>query len=856
MKKFFGFPFSCHVSKTTLWRTLLTLVLFTLGLSGCRVVSSVLAQAESLVTTDGLESSVRKVELPSLSNETLPKGWRRFQYHTYSSMVITLARLAYEHPEVARVYTTQAAFNLSAAGDSCIIDRNQPMSERALSGLTEDERKAVEDYIDELYRLDGLPASACRVWVIEITDRAATHSSANPLADRPQILISGALHGDERIGPTAVTELAAVLVEARLDPTSMLTKSRHRLTSDTKAGFIFGTEERAIAAWLNYLVQHRRITIVPAANAIGFALGERTELGVDPNRDFPWNQANAQECMQSIAARSINELVLANTYQLLLTFHGGANVIGYEWGDLVHCPEQMNCQRNAPAPDVVAMQTIAFALRTHAGAGTHYHARPFEIGTMGDNVYPVAGGMEDWAYGASAPGNQSSLVTACRPTSFGGYDPSRTLAVRDRGAARVIALLVETADDKQPPEETLGARWMKEHSRYRWHADKRLLYEDPTPHEDGAEQKVNRSVEGHIWRNIRLSLQAIDILAPYAEFTSYPSDAGDDQEIGQTSKNRVCWRIGGAYQVFETQLEAWQAQNEVGIDQGRLQSASSYRSKVFRDELLEQVPAYPAVRIGRATRWSLDGRGGQEFCTVLDDLLLATERSSSASSWYLRVRLQADLDWGRVPSPVFQAQPPETPPWSRLARLRIGDTSTLGEKLPDPQSETSAPRGNATEWFSTGLHCSVSRVAASGRSQRWSCTRVTFASEPGKPATASMSGWTKLFVAVSIFLLAPGSFPLLLFISFLLWRLVRGESVHPALVWYEARQRVRFWLQGLGALGTGRRQSRGQPASNDANAVELEETKLHMLTPAASSDETYSHDVSDLEALTRSETRR
>ncbi|KAK4532656.1 hypothetical protein CCYA_CCYA13G3513 [Cyanidiococcus yangmingshanensis] len=765
---------------------------------------------------------------------TLPVGWKRFRYHTYSSMVITLARLAYEYPEVARVYTTQAEYNLAAAGESCIIDMNQPMSQEALMGLNERARLAVQRRIDDLRQLDGLPINACRVWVIDITDRSAgVESSIGAQTDRPQILISGALHGDERIGPTAVTELAAVLVEAGFFPRSGRTAEKaHRQESSETTASIFGTDTKAIASWLHYLVQHRRITIVPAANAVGFAQGERTELGVDPNRDFPWNQASPLECMQSIAARSIHELVLANTYQLLLTFHGGTTVIGYEWGDMVHCPEQHDCQRNAPAPDIVSMQTIAFALRSHAGAGTHYGTRPFEIGTMGDTVYPVAGGMEDWAYGASVLASQQNLVTACKPNTFGGYGPSKTLAVRGQAAARMIALLVETADEKQPPEDRLGARQIPKASSYCWRADVRLLSERQAHHENSADLDTGTLVEGHVWRNVRLSLQAIDILEPYAEFTRFPSNEDGNHANTSASLNKACWRIGGSYRVFETQLEAWRDRTAAGIDQSHPRSEPIYRSRLFRDEHLEQIPGYPAVRLGQSTRWSLDGNGGQEYCVTLDDLMPSTKSTSAELAWFLRVRLQADLDWGQTPAPEFETLPPNTPPWSHLARLRTDITRSSVKESPDARKEPEARSATAKNWYSVGLHCRVLGGGLSGTSHQWLCRRVTRSS-----ATSAMSGWTKLLVAVSIFLLAPGSFPLLLFVAFLVWRLVRGESVHPALVWYEARQRVRFWIDGLGALGTGGRGlNLARPAASHASAVELEETKRRMLTPLPDKD--------------------
>ena len=42
--------------------------------------------------------------------------------------------------------------------------------------------------------------------------------------------------------------------------------------------------------------------------------------------------------MQTVAARSINEIWKANLVQLSATFHGGDHLVAYPWGDVLHCP--------------------------------------------------------------------------------------------------------------------------------------------------------------------------------------------------------------------------------------------------------------------------------------------------------------------------------------------------------------------------------------------------------------------------------------------------------------------------------------------------------------------------------------
>jgi hypothetical protein len=40
--------------------------------------------------------------------------------------------------------------------------------------------------------------------------------------------------------------------------------------------------------------------------------------------------------MQTVTARSVNELFREHIFLQILTFHGGLNAIGYPWGNFVH----------------------------------------------------------------------------------------------------------------------------------------------------------------------------------------------------------------------------------------------------------------------------------------------------------------------------------------------------------------------------------------------------------------------------------------------------------------------------------------------------------------------------------------
>ena len=93
-----------------------------------------------------------------------------YAHLSYATLVRELQSLASEFPHLASAWTTQQRFGLPSAG-----------------------------------RCDGAP---CEVWVLEVTHRASL--TRHP--ERPDVLVSGALHGDERVGPLATLELARWLL--------------------------------------------------------------------------------------------------------------------------------------------------------------------------------------------------------------------------------------------------------------------------------------------------------------------------------------------------------------------------------------------------------------------------------------------------------------------------------------------------------------------------------------------------------------------------------------------------------------------------------------------------------------------
>ena len=95
---------------------------------------------------------------------------------SYASCSSELLRLARERPDLASLSTTQALYGLPTAGECGDASGNR---------------------------------APCQNFILEITNRTSLAADR----DRPEILISGALHGDERIGPSTALALSRWLVE-------------------------------------------------------------------------------------------------------------------------------------------------------------------------------------------------------------------------------------------------------------------------------------------------------------------------------------------------------------------------------------------------------------------------------------------------------------------------------------------------------------------------------------------------------------------------------------------------------------------------------------------------------------------
>ena len=88
----------------------------------------------------------------------------------------------------------------------------------------------------------------CRQVYARITDETTL-----PDKDRPEVFLSGALHGNERVGPTTTLEFVRMLL-------------KHYTASTTSTA---STSTRS-QDWLTRLVSRRALWVMPSANAYGY----------------------------------------------------------------------------------------------------------------------------------------------------------------------------------------------------------------------------------------------------------------------------------------------------------------------------------------------------------------------------------------------------------------------------------------------------------------------------------------------------------------------------------------------------------------------------------------------------------
>jgi hypothetical protein len=239
---------------------------------------------------------------------------------------------------------------------------------------------------------------------------------------KPTVLLVGGFHGNERLGPNIITELAQTILQ-------------HRDVSPIKE-----------------LLDERLILLQPLVNPNGYYNNAREEQNqdqsVDINRDFSYNviQESKIQCFQSKGARALANIYKKYLVQAGITFHGGDTVISWPWGSMNHLVDG-NTQVAAESPDERVFTTLGGLMHNLAPGNAQLGIKAYTLGHMTDTVYALNGAYEDWAYAAGWEAKEVSKSCDGVPEKF--YEGLE-------GSPRALIYLIETADEKSPADSTFG----------------------------------------------------------------------------------------------------------------------------------------------------------------------------------------------------------------------------------------------------------------------------------------------------------------------------------------------------------------------------------------------------------------
>jgi hypothetical protein len=414
----------------------------------------------------------------------------------------------------------------------------------------------------ELYKLPypegkcGKSHGKCEHYIAFLTDNRIESKNKH------QIYISGEVHGDEQVGSNASLELIKLFLA-------------HKDSNP----------------WIGHLLKTRLIVLTPMTNPYGYSSNSRPEQisdlnSYDINRDFPYLVAK-NKCMTTIGARVVNELFISHLFSLALTLHGGTESFTYPYGAPNHIEGNQNkipiqytyenkdkknlkiikslktdimvekyqnsfsygnAGKSTEAPDFSAVDSIAHSANYNCAEKNSI----YKVGDMSSVVYPVTGGMEDWAYAASWEG--SPVITQpCEPDTYNGYDKEKTLYTKNYpDALKSIMFLLEISHNKKPDRRKLGKRSQKDECILDIRTNPFTLFQSKEKLQinqmDNLRNKcLDKNYDGYISKVLRLCLSLIDLLEPYINVNLKFNKEKNLLE--------VFWIVGGATKVDETYVQ-------------------------------------------------------------------------------------------------------------------------------------------------------------------------------------------------------------------------------------------------------------------------------------------------------------
>jgi len=559
----------------------------------------------------------------------------KFSYYTLLNSYTIYSRLhnlSKKYPDFISLNNAQNAFGLRAVGSTsdCPFDH--------------------EDSKDK----------GCYNWFVTVYDHVTHPVGSKSYQTLPEVIFSGALHGNERVGPTVVMEVLELLVENAYCealpgmklPVNYSVKEGQKWNKNVqrarscrlelKDKFGVGDEDRK---WLARLVSTRRLVMVPIANALGYYHNNRTEGNIDPNRDFPFDLKRnpSPNCMRSITARAINELYRQHLFQLGIAFHAGREGITYEWGATSY--------GNTPtSPDILVYKQLIHAYSYFAGEMPYFHVPAYNTDTINEEMFPDSGGMEDWSYAGSW---DSDHIVKCIPEVNGRYDESRS--EYNNSTLRSLTMLVETSYENTSSQELLGSRYHIVHRN----------------NDDNERENTHNS--GHVARNIRLCLATIDLVEPYLSIQSVGNQFLTDDivplsfihekqksspllpcqltktiSIPYPSTNNtsisLTWVVGGGLTVNYTTLIHTQWKN--------IPKNATICHTHFTEEQMEAIDFFhieEGITHG-LTRWSPNTSGNKTISGPLFNMSIDISNYSSGDHVAVYAMAIVDQDWASQPN--------------------------------------------------------------------------------------------------------------------------------------------------------------------------------------------------------------
>ncbi len=213
------------------------------------------------------------------------------------------------------------------------------------AGVEDEVKKLAESYPSiAKYEVYGKSKQGRNLFALKISDNVATDEN------EPELLISGATHGNEIEGTEVVMKAIRALVTN------------------------YGKDQR-----LTKIVNDHEIFFVPTLNADGYASRSRYDNGVDPNREYAWpEQPNYVPKAASITA--IVSFFHSHNFAGSMDLHSSGGLVMYPWA-YTHDP--------VPEADKKIFESLGRKMAEPLG---------YEVGPISDIIYIAPGSSADYYY--------------------------------------------------------------------------------------------------------------------------------------------------------------------------------------------------------------------------------------------------------------------------------------------------------------------------------------------------------------------------------------------------------------------------------------------------------------------------